>query len=191
MCVEAPELLLFASGDEWREWLERHHESATEAWLVHYKKGVAKPGISYREALDEALNFGWIDTRLKSLDRESYMLRYVPRRPRSVWSKINKDRAEELIRRGKMTHAGLASVEEARKSGNWDKAYTLLTRWETPQDLRKALAENPQALAQLETWANSHHNQYIHWVNEAKTQATRDKRIAEVVRRSEAGVKPG
>jgi len=150
--MDAPELLYFENGAQWREWLERNHKTATEAWLVHYKKGTAKPGISYREALDEALNFGWIDARLKSLNGESYMLRYVPRKPGSVWSKQNKDRAEELTRQGRMTGTGLASIEEARKSGNWDKAYTLLTRWETPQDLRKALAENPQALAQFETW---------------------------------------
>ena len=189
--MDAPELLYFTSAAEWREWLERHHKTATEAWLVHYKKGIKKPGVSYREALDEALCFGWIDARLKSLDKESFMLRWVPRQPGSVWSKINRDRAEELTRQGRMTGAGLASIEEARKSGNWDKAYTLLTRWETPEDLRKALAQNPQALAQFEAWANSHRNQYIYWVDSARTQATRDKRIAEVVRRAEAGVKPG
>ena len=120
--MEAIELLHFTTGDEWREWLERHHQSASEAWLVYYKQGVNKSGISYREALDEALNFGWIDTKIKSVDTESYMLRYVPRKPGSAWSKLNKDRAEELLRQGKMMPAGLAAIEEARKSGNWDKA---------------------------------------------------------------------
>lgn len=189
--MDAPELLYFENGAQWREWLERHHKTATEAWLVHYKKDTKKLGISYREALDEALDFGWVDTKLKSLDKESYMLRWVPRKPGSVWSKPNKDRAEELTRQGRMTGAGLASIEAARKSGNWDKAYTLLTRWDTPEDLKKALAQNPQALAQFESWANSHRNQYIRWVNEAKTQATRVKRIAEVVRRAELNRKPG
>jgi uncharacterized protein YdeI (YjbR/CyaY-like superfamily) len=188
--MDAPELLYFVSSAEWREWLEHNHKAATEAWLVHYKKGTKKPGVSYREALDEALCFGWIDTKLKSLDKESFKLRWVPRQPGSLWSKQNKDRAEELVEQGRMTGAGLASIEEARKSGNWDKAYTLLTRWDTPEDLRKALAQNPQALAQFEAWANSHRNQYIHWVNSARTQATRDKRIAEVVRRAEANIKP-
>ena len=144
--MDTPELLRFTSVDEWREWLKRHHKTAAEAWLVHYKKGVKKPGVSYREALDEALSFGWIDTKLKSLDGESFMLRWVPRKPGSLWSKINRDRAEELIEQGRMAPAGLAAIEEARRSGNWDKAYTMLTRWETPPDLRKALAENPRAL---------------------------------------------
>jgi uncharacterized protein YdeI (YjbR/CyaY-like superfamily) len=188
--MDTPELLYFASAAEWREWLERHHKTATEAWLVHYKKGVKKPGVSYREALDEALCFGWIDTKLKSLDKESFMLRWVPRQPGSLWSKQNKNRAEDLVEQSRMTGAGLAAIEEARKSGNWDKAYTLLTRWDTPEDLRKALVQNPKALAQFEVWANSHRNQYIHWVNSARTQATRDKRIAEVVRRAEANIKP-
>ena len=84
--MEPLELLHFTSGNEWRRWLERNHNTASEAWLVHYKKGIKKPGISYREALDEALSFGWIDTKLKSLDKESFMLRWVPRKPGSLWS---------------------------------------------------------------------------------------------------------
>jgi uncharacterized protein YdeI (YjbR/CyaY-like superfamily) len=120
--MEATEPLYFASGDEWRQWLEHNHKTAGEAWLVYYKKGVKKPGISYREALDEALNFGWIDTRLKSLDKESYMLRYAPRKPGSAWSKANRERAEELMREGRMAPAGLAAIEEARRSGQWDKS---------------------------------------------------------------------
>ena len=179
------------SGDEWRQWLERNHKSASEAWLVHYKKGIKKPGISYREALDEALNFGWIDTRLKSLDKEKYMLRYVPRKPGSAWSKQNKDRAEELMRQGRMTPAGLATIEDARRSGNWDRAYTFLKPYEMPEDLKKALSTNSTALEHFEAFANSPRNMYIHWVNSARTQATRNKRIAEVVRRSELNQKPG
>jgi uncharacterized protein YdeI (YjbR/CyaY-like superfamily) len=158
---------------------------------VHYKKGVKKPGVSYREALDEALSFGWIDTKLKSLDKESFMLRWVPRKPGSVWSKINRDRAEELIRQGRMTPAGLTSIEEARKRGKWDSAYTLLTRWEMPPDLGKALATCPAAQENFEAFANSNRNQYIHWVNEAKTEATRQKRIAAVVDYSADNIKPG
>ena len=116
IAMEMPELLRFASGEEWRDWLECHHKTATEAWLVHYKKSIKKPGVSYSEALDEALCFGWIDTKLKSLDKESFMLRWVPRQPGSVWSKQNKDRAEELTRQGRMTWAGLASMKKRVKA---------------------------------------------------------------------------
>jgi uncharacterized protein YdeI (YjbR/CyaY-like superfamily) len=189
--MDAPDLLKFNSPRQWRAWLEEHHADRTEAWLLHYKKGVEKQGVSYREALDEALSYGWIDTKLKSIDESSFMLRWVPRKPGSLWSKQNRDRAEELIKQGRMTPAGVAAIEDARKSGKWDSAYTFLTRWEIPDDLRKALAENPAALGRFEMFANSPRNQYIYWVNEAKTAATRQKRIAEAVRRAELGQKPG
>jgi uncharacterized protein YdeI (YjbR/CyaY-like superfamily) len=191
MAMDAPELLRFESQEEWRIWLDKHHADRSEAWLLHYKKDSGKKGLSYRQALDEALDYGWIDTKLKSMGKDSFMLRYVPRKRGSLWSKQNRDRAEELIKQGRMTPAGLAAIEDARRSGKWDSAYTLLTRWDTPGDLKTALAVNSVASERFETWANSHRNQYIYWVKEARTPATREKRIAEVVRRAELGQKPG
>jgi uncharacterized protein YdeI (YjbR/CyaY-like superfamily) len=189
--MDAPELLYFKNGDQWHEWLERHHKTATDAWLVHVKKGSGKVGLIFQEALDEAIAFGWIDSKLKSLGVEGFLLRYSPRKPGSLWSKRNRDRAEELTRQGRMMQAGLASIEEARKSGKWDSAYTFLKRWEMPPDLGKALAACPAARENFEAFANSNRNQYIHWVNEAKTEATRQKRIAAVVDYSADNIKPG
>ena len=186
-----PELHRFESPNEWRAWLEAHHADRSEAWLLHPKKGSAKKGLGYLVALDEAIAYGWIDAKLKTIDESSFMLRWVPRKPASLWSKQNRDRAEGLIKHGRMTPAGMAAVDEAKKNGRWDSAYTMLTHWETPADLKRALATDAKAIQRFETWANSNRNQYIHWINEAKTQVTRDKRIAEVVRHAAEGQKPG
>ena len=189
--MDSSEPMYFENGARWREWLERNHAIATETWLLHYKKGVARPGISYREALDEALAFGWIDTKLKSLDKESYKLRYVPRKPGSLWSKINRGRVEQLFKEGRMTPAGMAAVEAARKSGKWDGAYTFLKPFEMPEDLKKALLENEKAFKNFAAFANSYRNGYIHWVNSARTEVTRRKRIEDVVKCAAANIKPG
>ena len=113
--------LEFSGPEQWRGWLVKNHSVAKEAWLVIYKKNSGKTGINYAQALEEALCFGWIDGRMKSLDNEKFALRYSPREKGSVWSKPNKDAAERLINEGKMTEAGLKSIQEAKKSGAWGR----------------------------------------------------------------------
>lgn len=110
--------LVFGSREEWRAWLEEHHADAAEAWLVHCKKGAGRPCLGYDEGVEEAVCFGWIDGMLRSIDRETYALRYTPRRRGSIWSESNKGRAERLIREGRMTPAGLAKVAEAGLEGH-------------------------------------------------------------------------
>jgi uncharacterized protein YdeI (YjbR/CyaY-like superfamily) len=122
--MEIDQALLFTDAQQWRKWLEENHAKEKDAWLIQYKKGTGKTSLSYSEALDEALSFGWIDSRLKSLDAEKFVLKYSPRKPKSPWSKSNKERAEKLIRQGKMTSVGMAKIEEAKKNGLWDAAYT-------------------------------------------------------------------
>lgn len=114
--------LTFATREEWRAWLEQHCASEREAWLVHYKKKAAQRTVTYDEAVEEALCFGWIDGLLKSIDGERYALRYSPRKRRSIWSQSNKRRVEKLIAEGRMTAAGLAKVTEAQENGEWDAA---------------------------------------------------------------------
>jgi uncharacterized protein YdeI (YjbR/CyaY-like superfamily) len=183
--------LYFKNRREWRRWLENNHDSAQEIWLLHYKKHSSQTFVSLAESVEEAICFGWIDGMLKSIDEESYMLRYSPRKADSVWSKINKDRAEKLIASGRMTSAGLARIEEAKKNGYWDAAYTNRTRDEVPSDLKEALMADPKALSNFEGFANSYRNMYVGWVIGAKTWETRRKRIAEVVRRSALNKKLG
>jgi uncharacterized protein YdeI (YjbR/CyaY-like superfamily) len=158
---------------------------------VIYKKHSGKSGITYDEALEEALCFGWIDGKMQSIDGEKFILRFSPRKANSVWSKINKERAEKLIKSGRMTEAGLAKIEEARKNGLWETAYTNKKRDEMPPDLESALMENNTAWLNFQKFANSYRNMYIGWVAGARTEATRRKRIIEVVKRSALNRKPG
>src|SRR3989337_1232966 len=123
--MEVSDALYFKNRREWRKWLERHHAKETEAWVLRYKKDSGKPSVTYEEALDEALCYGWIDGRMKGVDAEKSAVRFSPRKVRSRWSKVNKDKAERLISEGKMTAAGLAKIEEARQSGAWANAYVL------------------------------------------------------------------
>jgi uncharacterized protein YdeI (YjbR/CyaY-like superfamily) len=128
---------------------------------------------------------------MRSVDKDRFVLRFSPLREKSVWSKINRDKAEELIKTGRMTEAGLQKIEEAKKNGSWENAYTNLVPDEMPEDLEKALEEDTTARTNFYAFANSYRNMYIGWVNGAKTEATRKKRINEVVRRSRMNQKPG
>ena len=171
----------FRSRKEWRAWLQAHHAKESEIWLTHYRVSSSQPGVRHQEAVEEALCFGWIDGQLKKIDDERYKLRYSPRRPNSPWSRINREKAEKLIRSGRMTAAGLARIEEAKKAGTWQRAYTNRTRERMPSDLKAALLENGQAWDNFSRFANTYRNMYIGWVVSAKTRETREKRIARVV----------
>jgi uncharacterized protein YdeI (YjbR/CyaY-like superfamily) len=139
------EALLFNDRNEWRSWLEKNHRNTKEVWLLHYKKQSKKQTLNHIDAVEEALCFGWIDSKLKKIDQERYILKYSPRKQKSVWSKINKENAEKMIASGKMTQAGLEKIEEAKKHGLWDTAYTNKLRERIPLDLKKALLADSTA----------------------------------------------
>ena len=189
--TELANALLFNDRNEWRSWLEKNHTIFSEVWLIHYKKSSGKKNLNHFDAVEEALCFGWIDSKLKKIDDERFILRYSPRKPKSVWSKINKETAEKMISLGKMTTAGFEKIEEAKKHGLWDTAYTNLVKERLPTDLKKALLENKIAWDNFQQFANSYRNTYIGWVKSAKTEKTRKKRISEVVKRSLKNKKPG
>ena len=189
--METSESLFFKNGQEWCTWLQQNHTEKNAVWLVHYKKSSGKTGITYEEALEEALCFGWIDGKMKSLDDEKYIIRYSPRKAKSVWSKLNKEKAEQLISSGKMTEAGFAKIEEAKSNGFWDSAYTNKEIEELPLDLKNALILDKDAWYHFQRFANSYRNTYIGWVNIAKSGETRKRRISEVVKRSSMNKKPG
>ena len=173
--------LYFEEREAWRGWLERNHDKERCVWLVHYKKGSGKKGITLEESVEEAICFGWIDGKLKKIDAEKFILRFTPRKADSVWSKINKERAERMIMAGRMTNAGLGKIEAAKKTGWWDKAYTNRIIDEIPADLQQALMKEEGALNNFQNFANSYRNMYVGWVNDAKTDGTRQKRIQKVV----------
>jgi len=181
----------FKNKNEWRTWLQNHHDTYAEIWVLHYKKSSHKISMNHFEAVEEALCFGWIDSTLKKIDEDRFILKFTPRKPKSVWSKINKEKAEQLIREGKMTPAGFQKIEEAKKQGVWDTAYTNSIKDRLPTTLKNALRQNPEAWKNFQAFANSYRNMYIGWVKNAKTDTTRNQRINTVVNRSLKNLKPG
>ena len=175
---------------EWREWLAAHHRDRLQVWLLLLKKHVQEPGVRYEEAVEEALCWGWIDGLTKAWDERFYVVRFTPRKPGSVWSESNVARVERLIAEQRMTPAGMALVEEAKRRGTWDQATS--DRLDVaPPDLELALAGVPAAAARWEEWPDSPRRQYVSWVLDARRPETRARRVAEVVRRAAAGLRPG
>lgn len=183
--------ILFKNRDEWHSWLKNNHDKANEIWLIHYKKSSNKIGLKQKDAVEEALCFGWIDSKLKKIDEERFKLRYSPRKEKSVWSKINKETAERLIVSGRMIEVGFEKIMFAQKHGLWEKAYTNRVKEKIPSDLKKALMLDKDAWSNFQNFANSYRNMYVGWVKNAKTDKTREKRIHEVVKRSKENKKPG
>ena len=129
------------SRDAWRAWLQKHHATEDELWLIFYKKHTGKAGLVYEEAVQEALCFGWIDGIRKRIDDEKHTIRFSPRRKRSVWSEANKKRVRQMIKEGRMAEAGLAKVKEAKKNGQWDSAAVQPPTPDVPPELNPVLGE--------------------------------------------------
>jgi uncharacterized protein YdeI (YjbR/CyaY-like superfamily) len=166
---------------EWRAWLEQHHTRTEGIWLITYKKASGKPRIEYGEAVEEALCFGWIDSKGRALDEERGMLWFAPRKPRTGWSRPNKERVERLTAAGQMAPAGLAKVEAARQDGSWG-ALDAVEALEIPPDLAAALAQYPAARQHFEAFPRSAKRSILEWIAGAKTPATRAKRVEEAAR---------
>jgi uncharacterized protein YdeI (YjbR/CyaY-like superfamily) len=181
----------FPDREAWRAWLDEHHASETDIWVVHHKKASTRQGLRYPDGVEEALAYGWIDSKMRRLDEETFAQRYSPRKPTSVWSRHNVERVERLIAEGRMTPAGMAVIEEAQRRGSWDEAYTAHEPPPLPDDLRDALEADGVAWDVFEGWAASYRLNYIHWVEDAKREETRRRRIAQVVERARKGLKPG
>jgi uncharacterized protein YdeI (YjbR/CyaY-like superfamily) len=149
-------------------------------WLISFKKGTGKPRFDYEEAVEEALCFGWVDSKPNSLDEERSMLWFAPRKAGTGWSRINKGRVEKLIAAGRMAPAGLAKVQAARQDGSWnalDKAEAL----EIPPDLAKALAANKAAAQYFEAFPRSVKRAILEWISNARKPETRARRVEETV----------
>jgi uncharacterized protein YdeI (YjbR/CyaY-like superfamily) len=173
--------LHFQNRRDWRSWLEKNHDKQPWIWLKFYKKDLGKKGMTLAESVEEAICFGWIDGKLRKVDDVSFIVRFSPRKAKSVWSMINKERAERLIASGQMTSNGMSKIEEAKEAGTWSNAYTNLTSDKMPADLRKALMRDSAAWENFQNFANTYRNMYIGWIVGAKTDVTRKKRIAKTV----------
>jgi len=166
---------------EWREWLEHHHPRTEGVWLITYKKATGKPRIEYEEAVEEALCFGWIDSKANKLDDERSMLWMSPRKPGTGWSRPNKERIERLVAAGVIAPAGLAKIEAAKKDGSWE-ALDAVEALEIPPDLEKALAGYGAAKHNFEAFPRSVKRAILEWISNAKRPETRAKRVEETAR---------
>lgn len=167
--------------ETWRRWLEANHNRVPGVWLVTYKRTSGKGHLDYGESVEEALCFGWIDSRQKTLDDERSMLLYTPRKPGGRWSAVNKVRIEQLVAEGRMTAAGLEKIEAAKLDGSWT-IYDAVEAAEVPVDLGVALGAVEGAAAGFEAFNLSTKKQLLWWIVSAKRPATRAERIERVVR---------
>jgi uncharacterized protein YdeI (YjbR/CyaY-like superfamily) len=177
---ELPEIR-FADRDDWAGWLEEHHSSAPGVWLRIAKKEAGRSSVSYQEALEAALCYGWIDGQKRALDAGSWLQKFTRRGPRSVWSKINRDRAEALIEIGQMRPAGAVEVERAKADGRWAAAYDSPSTAAVPDDLQAELDERPEAKAFFETLNSANRYAIIWRLQTAKRAETRTKRLRQFV----------
>jgi uncharacterized protein YdeI (YjbR/CyaY-like superfamily) len=168
------------SRAEWRRWLVNNHSDSPGIRLILHKKNSDKPRVTYDEAVEEALCFGWIDSKPNTLDETRYILHFHPRKPGSVWSQRNKARIKRLIQSGLMTSAGLAKIEAAKKDRSWQSLDTI-DKLEVPSDLAKALKANEKAQEHFESFPNSSKKIILFWIQSAKRPETRAKRIEETV----------
>ncbi|ABA24237.1 conserved hypothetical protein [Trichormus variabilis ATCC 29413] len=176
------QLQTFQASDrqEWREWLTQNYQTSIGVWLIYYKVKSGKPSIKYNEAVKEALCFGWIDSKVKSLDKERYMQIFTPRKPKSGWSKLNKQYIQELTLQGLITEAGLAKITVAKQDGSW----TILDAIEAliiPDDLQQALAANETASTYFLGLSSSSKKNILLRLASAKRPETRLKRIEETI----------
>ena len=177
------------SRTDWREWLEKNHQSKQSVWLIYFKKSTKVPSISWSEAVDEALCFGWIDSTKKTIDEERYMQYFSRRKPNSNWSKINKEKVAKLIQNNLMTKAGFDSIETAKFNGSWtiiDKVEALLL----PEDLKEELANFKGAKEYFDSLSKSDKKILLHWVISAKREETRQKRIIVITESAKKSMKP-
>jgi uncharacterized protein YdeI (YjbR/CyaY-like superfamily) len=167
----------FAHQAEWAQWLSTHHADSPGVWVRHAKKGAPHQSVSHDEALEVALCFGWIDGQRKSLDQHHWLQRWVPRGARSIWSKINRDKALRYIEEGKMQPAGLNEIERARADGRWQAAYDAASRSQVPADLQAAFDAHPGAAEFFATISAQNRYAVLFRIQTAKKPETRARKI--------------
>lgn len=170
-----------ATREDWREWLAAHHQTTPGVWLVTYKKDSGKPYLAYEATVEEALCFGWVDSRPNKLDDARTMRLFTPRKAGSPWSRLNKQRVTHLEKRGRMTPAGRQKIDEAKADRSWS-VYDSIENLVVPDDLRVALDANAAAHTHFDAFPDSSKKTILWWIKSAKRAATREKRIAETVR---------
>lgn len=183
------ETIMFADGEAFEGWLRQHHQSSPGVWMNFAKKNASLQSVYYPEALEIALCYGWIDGQVKSLDEQSYLHKFTPRKPRSIWSKINRVKVEKLIEAGRMQPAGLAEIERAKQDGRWERAYDSPATAQVPDDLTAELGKNEKANRFFQS-LNSANRYAILWrLQTAKKAETRQARLDKILGMLERGEK--
>jgi uncharacterized protein YdeI (YjbR/CyaY-like superfamily) len=179
--MNALPILTFATQREWEAWLEARHADSAGLWLKIAKKGAEASSVTYSEALDSALCFGWIDGQKAAFDERHWLQKFTPRRPKGVWSRVNRAKAEALIADGRMRPAGLRQVESAKADGRWDAAYDSQSTISVPPDFQRELDAHPEARDFFATLDSANRYAILWRIQTAKQPATRAARIAKFV----------
>jgi len=166
--------------ETWRSWLEKNNDKEKSVWLIIYRKDTAKKSVNYAEAVEEALCFGWIDSKANKRDEESFYQFFTRRNLKSNWSRVNKERVAKLIDDRLMTSRGLETIELAKRNGTWT-ALDKIENLELPIDLKKALKQNAEAAKYFDAFPRSVKKGILEWIQNAKKEETREKRIKETV----------
>ncbi len=184
---DKPELY-FKNDQEWRSWLHENHQEYGGVYLIFYKVETKIPSMRWEEAVRVALCYGWIDSTVKRIDDQRRRQYFCPRKPKSVWSKVNKIHIKELIKNKLMHKSGLTSIQIAKENGSWT-ALDDVENGIIPEDLQKAFTLNPQAYENYQQFARGYQKSYLYWLNQAKREETRNKRIIEIINLCEANQK--
>ena len=172
----------FEGPQVWATWLDKHHATSPGVWLRIAKKASGTASVTYDQALEVALCYGWIDGQKKSYDEESWLQKFTPRGARSIWSKVNREKAEKLIARGAIQPAGLAAVEQAKQDGRWEAAYDSQSSASVPDDFQAALDQHAEASAFFATLNSRNRYAILFRIQTAKKPETRAKRIEQFIR---------
>lgn len=188
MATDNTSIKSFENANAWRRWLENNHAKEDGLWLQIFKKASNLPTVSYNEAVDESLCYGWIDGQKKKYDENSYLQKFTPRRPRSIWSKRNVEKVEQFLKEKKMEPAGLAEIEKAKADGRWDKAYDSPKHMKIPDDFITALKKDKKAYDFFKTLNKT--NTYaigfrLQTAKKAETRERRMKKILEMMKNEE------
>lgn len=178
----------FKNDIEWRDWLHENHTQEEGIYLVFYKIEHENDSMRWEEAVRVALSYGWIDSTVKSLGNGKRRQYFCPRKAKSVWSKVNKNHIKELTAKELMHESGLICIKVAKENGSW-AALDDVENGIIPEDLQKAFNKNPLAFTNYQAFTRGQRKSYLYWLNQAKREDTRQKRIAEIVRLCKAGIK--
>jgi uncharacterized protein YdeI (YjbR/CyaY-like superfamily) len=174
-------ILPFESKKKWADWLAKQHDKSAGVWLKLAKKDSGIRSVTYEEALDVALSYGWIDGQKKGFDDKYWLQKFTPRGPKSIWSKINTEKAEKLIASGQMKPAGLKAIEAAKQDGRWDAAYASQKNISVPEDFQAALDKNKKAKAFFATLKSVERYSFLFRIHNAKKPETRARRIEQFI----------